>query len=203
MAASGANRGPLVKPLSWLDWPVLWGLATAFIFYAGLPYLPIQRDFALRYFCGHWIEYATTGLFFIGLGLLAKKALQLIAERKAISLVEAATLRPLCAASPATELFNSIPSSLQDTAIGERLLDAADHLETPQSGSLGEHLKYLAELAAVRLHGSYALLRTICWAIPILGFLGTVMGITLAIANINPEQLSSSLGEVTGGLAVA
>jgi hypothetical protein len=36
-----------------------------------------------------------------------------------------------------------------------------------------------------------------------MGFLGTVIGITMAIANVTPEQLDSSLPEVTSGLAVA
>lgn len=71
------------------------------------------------------------------------------------------------------------------------------------SAGLEDHLKYLAELAAEQLHGSYALVRTITWAVPILGFLGTVIGITMAIANLTPEQLDTSLGEVTAGLAVA
>ena len=64
-------------------------------------------------------------------------------------------------------------------------------------------MKYLAELASEKLHGSYALVRTITWAVPILGFLGTVIGITIAIANVTPEQLDNSLTEVTGGLAIA
>ena len=53
------------------------------------------------------------------------------------------------------------------------------------------------------MHESYALVRTIIWAVPILGFLGTVIGITMAIANVTPDQLESSLDSVTGGLAVA
>ena len=61
----------------------------------------------------------------------------------------------------------------------------------------------LADQAAERLHESYSLVRTITWAVPILGFLGTVVGITMAIANVTPEQLDTSLGEVTDGLAVA
>ncbi len=36
-----------------------------------------------------------------------------------------------------------------------------------------------------------------------MGFLGTVMGVTISIANITPDQLDSSLNDVTGGLAVA
>ncbi|MBX3439675.1 MAG: MotA/TolQ/ExbB proton channel family protein, partial [Planctomycetaceae bacterium] len=38
---------------------------------------------------------------------------------------------------------------------------------------------------------------------PMIGFLGTVVGITLAIANVTPDQLDTSLNQVTGGLAVA
>ena len=36
-----------------------------------------------------------------------------------------------------------------------------------------------------------------------MGFLGTVLGITLAIANVTPDKLDTSLPEVTGGLAIA
>lgn len=50
---------------------------------------------------------------------------------------------------------------------------------------------------------SFQLIRTVTWAVPIMGFLGTVIGITMAIANVTPEQLDSSLPEVTSGLAVA
>ena len=50
---------------------------------------------------------------------------------------------------------------------------------------------------------SYVLVRIIIWAIPILGFLGTVIGITLAIAQLSPEALEDSLTAVTDGLGVA
>jgi hypothetical protein len=70
-------------------------------------------------------------------------------------------------------------------------------------GGLEDHLRYLADLASDRLMQSYSLIRTVTWAVPIMGFLGTVVGITMAIANVTPEQLDSSLPEVTSGLAVA
>ena len=55
------------------------------------------------------------------------------------------------------------------------------------------------------VENSYSLLRFITWAIPILGFLGTVVGITGAIQNVNPESLSSNdgLSGVTSGLSTA
>lgn len=199
----GKRESAAAPAAGMLDWPVLWGLAATFLFYAALPYLPVQREFALRYFCGHWIEYATTGLFFIGLALLASKGFGLLRERQALTAIETASLPRRSGQAAATDLIDALPARFGRTAIGERLRDAADHLAVPQSGSLSEHLKYVAELAAERLHGSYALVRTICWAIPILGFLGTVIGITIAIANIDPDQLAGSLSDVTAGLAVA
>src|SRR5262249_18046275 len=43
----------------------------------------------------------------------------------------------------------------------------------------------------------------ITWAIPILGFLGTVLGITKAISGVTPERLENDLSTVTDGLALA
>ncbi len=47
------------------------------------------------------------------------------------------------------------------------------------------------------------MVRIIIWAIPILGLLGTVIGITIAVANLNPETLEESMTKVTHGLGVA
>jgi hypothetical protein len=64
-------------------------------------------------------------------------------------------------------------------------------------------LRHLEELDAVNMHSAYATLRIIIWAIPILGFLGTVIGITVAIASLSPTALEQSMSEVTKGLGVA
>jgi biopolymer transport protein ExbB/TolQ len=53
------------------------------------------------------------------------------------------------------------------------------------------------------LEGSYGLIRFITWAVPILGFLGTVLGITAAIAGVSPEKLEHDINAVTDGLAEA
>src|SRR5438270_597962 len=61
----------------------------------------------------------------------------------------------------------------------------------------------LADADAEGLETSYGLVKIITWAIPILGFLGTVLGITKAIAGVNPEVLEKNLNSVTDGLAEA
>ena len=38
-------------------WPVVWGCVLSCGFYAALPFLPVQREWAQRYFSAHWCEY--------------------------------------------------------------------------------------------------------------------------------------------------
>jgi hypothetical protein len=64
-------------------------------------------------------------------------------------------------------------------------------------------MRSLADNDSATLENSYSLIRFITWAIPILGFLGTVLGITEAIAGVTPEKLEESLSSVTDGLATA
>lgn len=190
--------------------PILWGTAITVGFYYLIPYLPIEREFVARYFAGHWIEYCTTGMFFIGLTILGQKFWGHRFEREVLR------QKLLTATGPATDKvaevvaqnilgrIDQLPNRLRETRLAGRVRETCEYVISRRSGAaLEEHLKYLAELAAEDLHGSYALVRTVTWAIPILGFLGTVIGITMAIATITPEQLETSLGDVTAGLAVA
>ncbi len=51
---------------SFLSSPFLWGAAATATFYSLIPFLPVQRELAERYFCGHPMEYILAGLFFLG-----------------------------------------------------------------------------------------------------------------------------------------
>jgi hypothetical protein len=71
--------------------------------------------------------------------------------------------------------------------------------------SLDDELKYLADLDAARQHAGYGLFRVIVWAIPILGFLGTVIGITMMLtgaAEIANSADQSSMFKIFEGLAL-
>ena len=188
--------------------PWLWGTGVTFIFYACLPYIPMEDT--QRYFTAHWIEYATTGLFFIGVCTLIGKLSRIPTERGALQtdLFEGITYSP---DSDAVTISQAIVNHLkltakrfEDTLLVKRVREACDYVVSRRSSEgLEGHLTYLAEVNSGRQHDGYALIRTITWAVPILGFLGTVIGITMAIANITPDKLESSLPEVTAGLAVA
>lgn len=192
------------------------GLVATVVFYIVAPmiarYFPGWPEFVQRYFCGHPIEYVTSGLFFVGMGILLVKWQQLPTERMVISSVKSlATTADWTSedhASGAVQTLNawqaaSHHESWRSSAMWNRVQDVLHYVNAGRNGGLEDHLKYLADLSVDRLIQSYSLIRTVTWAVPIMGFLGTVIGITMAIANVTPEQLDSSLPEVTAGLAVA
>ncbi len=189
---------------------LLWGGIITVGFYSLISHLPVHRELLERYFCSHPLEYATASLFFVGIAILILKAVQLSAEKAAFANcylfeeVLASDADHLEKVARIEEGAKALSRRFQTTLLAQRVRDASSYLRGRRvADGFEEHLKYLAELASEKLHGSYALVRTITWAVPILGFLGTVMGITIAIANVRPEQLDNSLTEVTGGLAIA
>jgi hypothetical protein len=102
------------------------------------------------------------------------------------------------------EGVGKLPSGLQDTYMVQRVAAVLDFLRGRGSADgLDDQLRALTDNDAISLEGSYSLTRFITWAIPILGFLGTVLGITGAISGVTPEVLEKSLSTVTDGLALA
>tara|TARA_Y100000588_G_scaffold237994_1_gene251708 strand:+ start:1696 stop:2976 length:1281 start_codon:yes stop_codon:yes gene_type:complete len=187
--------------------PVLWGCLATGVFYLAIPYSPIASDLLNRYFCSHPLEYATATLFFVGMAVLVMRATVCYRDMRASRGVGLPSQddSPLEMGSlaRATTLLG-LSSQWPDCRRGQRLAELCTFVTKRGGGAgLAEHGRFLADQAAERLHESYSLVRTITWAVPILGFLGTVVGITMAIANVTPEQLDTSLGEVTDGLAVA
>jgi hypothetical protein len=210
MATTSRSRGNSIEQVinTIFGSPWLWGTAVTFVFYAALPYLPMED--MKRYFTAHWIEYATTGLFFIGISTLIAKLKRIPGERRALHTdfltglkLDEADDSAACARKIGTH-FDVVGRKSEDTHLVRRVRGVCDYVVSRRTADgLEGYLTYLAELGSGRLHDGYALIRTITWAVPILGFLGTVIGITMAIANITPDKLEASLPEVTAGLAVA
>ena len=187
--------------------PLLWGGSIAFIFYQGLPHLPGYESSLRMLFSGHPIAYATTAMFWVGIAALAVKAFQVPREAAATSpglRIEPSLDTPDVTAEQLEVALDRLPSSQQDTMATRRLRSIASFIRGRKStDGLDGHLSYLAEFAGEQLHNTYGLVRTITWAVPILGFLGTVVGITVAIQNLDPAKLETSFGEVSLGLGVA
>lgn len=174
-----------------------------------VPGLQTVGQFVQRYFCEHPLEYISTVMFFSGMAILFQKFRALNSERSALQLATDAARDSSDSAAEDSNREEVLADwckthqRLSQTQTHVRIQDVLQYMQGSGRTGLEEHLRYLAELASERLHQTFATVRTITWAIPILGFLGTVIGITMAIANVTPEQLDTSLAEVTGGLSVA
>lgn len=179
--------------------PLLWGGAMSFAFFALIHGGVITNPLVIRYFAGHWVEYVETAMFCVGLAFLAIHAENLVRQRRKVGepLLEPAAEGGVDPAE-AARLADSIPADATGF-LPRRLREALDLVvRTGSADDLENHLKYLSDLDASRASQGYGLVRFVIWAIPIMGFLGTVIGITEAIACLSPTQLDNISGVVAG-----
>ena len=192
--------------------PIVWGGALAFCFFALIHGGVITDANVIRYLAGHWVEYVETAMFCVGLSALVIKWLDVEWQRRRVGdevlapipeggqpAAEAVVLAESLADARSDEAASGRPVTVLERRLGEAL-DLV--VRTGSADSLEDHLKYLSDLDAARAAQSYGLVRFVIWAVPIMGFLGTVIGITEAIAQLSPTQLENISG-VVAGLGVA
>lgn len=190
-----------------LVWPLVLGLGATAGFYALVYRGPLHHTLMLRYFAGHPINMIETALFFIGLAALILKLFELFGEfsvLSSISLGESPGGQPVSKANEWLEALTQLPARARESYLGRRLKDALDSvLQRGSAESLSEELKYLSDMAGGQAQDSYSLVRIIIWATPMLGFLGTVVGITDALGDLGRELSNSSSGDAGGALNTA
>ncbi len=168
---------------------------------------PLRHSVAHRY-VSHSVEWVEVVMFCVALGALGTKMARFLVERRACSRTALPPWDgkpvPVSEAAPLLDRLRALPRSLQQSLIVQRAAAVLEFLSSRGSAhDLDDHLRTLADNDSLALEGSYAFTRFITWAIPILGFLGTVLGITGAISGVTPEQLEHNLSTVTDGLALA
>lgn len=194
--------------------PVLWGGLAAAGFY-GLVRAGVLRGKIIdEYFASHPVEYVATALFFVALASLLMKLADVVAQSSAVGQSVLGSFEPTGQIGRDCDLLlarlDALPAQRHEEYLIARLREAIESVRRRGSADqLDEQLKYLAELDQSRAAASYALVRLIVWAIPILGFLGTVIGITLAIAHLvqgtslADGTIETAIPAVVGGLSVA
>jgi biopolymer transport protein ExbB/TolQ len=188
--------------------PIVWGILATAVFYGLVHRGPLGTPFIKRYFTNHPVEYGETLMFAIGLSALVLRALDVGRQYAGLG-------RPLpgnaSAASGSVEDqcrtllhdVDGLPPHCQESYYARRLRSAVAFVRRLGSAEgLRDELKDLADTDAGRSHKGFALFRVIVWAIPILGFLGTVIGITMALNALDPKALDESMMKVTTGLGV-
>lgn len=167
----------------------------------------LSHPFVERYL-KHLVEQVEVVLFVCALAALGSKVAGWWRERRAngVAMLPAWDGQPQSPAEAPVLLagLGRLPQGLHDTWLYRRVAAVLDFLARRGSAAeLDDQLRDLADADSLALEGSYSLVRLITWAIPILGFLGTVLGITGAIAGVTPERLETDLNSVTDGLALA
>ena len=186
--------------------PILWGAALSFGFFGLIHMGVITNPLVIRYLAGHWVEYVEVVMFFVGLAALLIKGADIRSQRRAVTVewidpIPEGGQNPADAQALAVSLVEADGKGSPDQSsyLARRLREAVDLVvRTGSADTLEDHLKYLSDLDAARAAQSYGLVRFVIWAIPIMGFLGTVIGITDAIACLSPSQLDNMTGVVSG-----
>jgi len=162
----------------------------------------------VRRYVTHPVQWAVVVFFCCAIGTLLAKLWVNLTERRACRLLRLPArdgkTMPAADAGRLVGCVEQLSYRLRRTFVARRVLAVLDFLTQRRSADgLDDQLRALADADAAALEGSYSLTKFITWAIPILGFLGTVLGITGAISGITPEVLEKSLSGVTGGLSEA
>jgi len=205
------DRLSLLAVLGSIGWPLVVGLAVCSVFYAIVFRGPLDIPVVHRYFSTHPLLFVVTGMFFVGLAALLMKLADVVGQVMTSGSIRMETEVGGNDRDVAGRMLSHLDKRsdrVRHSYLGRRLQDAAKFvLRRGSAEGLDDELKYLAESDAVRQHDSYSLVRIIIWATPMLGFLGTVVGITQALGDLNPEQLAtdpkSAMDSLLGGLYVA
>jgi biopolymer transport protein ExbB/TolQ len=186
---------------------VLGGILSV-VFYGAIRQGWIDQPLIVRYFAGHPIEYITTIMFFVGFAQLMVKFLAILSQRQLLQRSPILVPNPQpCPAAQAGHDFHTVMEHEKKHGVSlltERLKTHLQFLHRSNSaGNLDAELRSRAEDAAAKAEEDYGLVRLLLWAIPMLGFLGTVIGITTALDNLDLNAINESSKKLSAGLAVA
>ncbi|MEN1679174.1 MAG: MotA/TolQ/ExbB proton channel family protein [Planctomycetota bacterium] len=194
------------------DWllrsPLVWGMLAWLVFEAILRF--VGSAWLDSYFVETDIHRLTTAAFFVGMAALAVRGMSLLGQfgvlgRPLIDPIRAGGQPALDAPVLAGQLDEQ-PSWLKNTYLVQRLRAVLLYVSRAESAdNVEKQLRDLEEADYERMNAGYAMVRVITGVVPLLGFLGTVIGITQAIGklSINPDQLEASLEGVIFNLSSA
>ena len=187
---------------------IVLGGIVSFIFYGVIHKGWISHPLVVRYFASHPIEYVITTMFFVGIAILLVKYLTIFWHRQ--QLLKSPILPPSLQPLPVTqvkedlEIVRNYEKQHGISPLTERLKSLLHPLHRSGAAiNLSVEIRNRAEDAAAKADTDYGLVRLILWAVPMLGFLGTVIGITAALDNLDLNTISESSQKLSAGLALA
>lgn len=161
-----------------------------------------------------WVNYMETWFFFWALAMLYLKWQKLRHQRTAflIEILPHEISQEINKDNVAEfiDRLYSFPVRLRDSMIVNRMRKALELFEVrTNNGEVSSMMDSQSNIDSARIGGSYALIKVFLWAIPILGFIGTVLGLSQAIGSMDltnaadVEKIIASISKVTSGLGTA
>ena len=189
----------------------------------------VTNETVLRYLTGHPVSKITLAMFFVGcasLLMIGTNVFEQFGAAKKINLEAAVesgdlTERRESEDPPSNGKTNPVvdravayaqsllqlPRWMHDHYLWQRIVNALHSVyRTGSASGIEDELKYLADLDLDRQQQRYSLIRILIWATPMLGFLGTVLGISQALGGISvgPENdFQNMMDGLRGSLYVA
>lgn len=161
-----------------------------------------------------WVNYVEAIFFFWAIAILYLKAKKLRHQKDAMYLdvlpVELGSEINSQNVGNFIDHLYALPGRLRDSLMVNRIRKALELFEVRQNNSeVAGMMDSQSDIDSNRVSGSYALVKVFLWAIPILGFIGTVLGLSSAIGGMDLSNVSDldkimgSIGNVTSGLGTA
>jgi hypothetical protein len=197
----------------WIGFAIGAGMALCFL----LLLFPFQGTyFADLFLARGWVPYVLVLFLGWAAGILILKYRQLKVERRAL-LVDVLPLDISDTINPQNvEDFlryqETLPKKLVRSYMLRRIRRGLEHFKARESNpEVASMMNTQSDIDAGKISGSYTLVKVFLWAIPIMGFIGTVLGISTAIAGLaggmtgtaEMSALMDQLTDVTVGLGVA
>ncbi len=162
------------------------------------------------------INFPTTLLMFWSFAILGLKSRQLTAQRSAMlmdllpnNISQEITLESL---DRYVSHIRSLPGKARQTIIVNRVLRGIEHFRVRKSAAeTVTMMESQSAIDAANVASSYAIVKVFIWAMPILGFIGTVMGVSSAVSGLSAtlenasdvSAVTDSMKGVFGGLGTA
>lgn len=175
-----------------------------------------ERGLADLFLARGWVPYVLTFLMFWSFAILVLKFLKIRRQREAMYFDllprEVAKVIDQKTVFDFEYHIKQLDLDRRDNFLVSRIMRALSFFSVQRDhDKTAQMLSSQSEIDATTVQSSYTLLMVFIWAIPILGFIGTVIGISDAVANFagaldsagEIAELKNHLGAVTGGLGVA
>lgn len=191
------------------------GVVAFFVIYAVLYPFRTTTIGALMWDRG-WVQFAETVLATWALAILYLKWRKIASQKDAMlfDLLPGEISREITPSSVDrfVDHIRGLPVAPSESFLINRVLRGLEHFRVlKNSGEVSGRLSTQSDIDANAVDSSYSMVKVLVWAIPILGFIGTVIGIGAAVAAFSSTManagdmgaLKESFNAVTGGLGTA